>query len=397
MESITYSLKRSQNNSNQYYEDVRIFTDELLREFENYENSIISDFILYIKEGNIIEIRSCNEYIFEFLMLGIFWKVYSSRASRLDENPQKLLENFASERQKNQPAKETIDLIRGMLMTPFLVPKNEDNDYLHELNLDNIGKLLGYLKATGDFSQEVKPLKIWKNFLTTKTPEEVSKFLSNAISFAEWFEKRSKIRLGKYTSNINEFLKEKSQEHLFKEDVLFCSRKEVEYHMNMVGAEIMNRAFKNEFNERPRKALLLPGCMRRSQEFCKAEETKLGLRCTGCMKNCNINTLRDIGDKNRFEVYVISHESSAFSKSKQKDRDELGIIGVACISNLIAGGWKSNSLGIPAQCVLLDSASCQNHWDSHGIPTNINIEYMMKLFNIKSEEYCKLEPIPAHY
>ena len=395
METSTYSLKLNHKNSNQYYEDIRLFTDEFLKEFESYENSIIPDFILYLKEDNIDKIRSYNEYIFEFLMLGIFWRVYSTRAFRLDENPRKLLENFAYERQMNQPAKETIDLIRGMLLTPFLLPK--DDDCSHKLGLNGFNKLLGYLKAAGDFSQEVKRLEIWKSFLKTKGPEEVSKYLSNAILFAEWFEYKSKMGLGKYTSNINEFLKEKSQEHLFKEDVIFCNRKEVEYHMNMVGAEIMNRAFKNEFNERPRKALLLPGCMRRSQEFCKAEKTKLGLSCIGCLKNCNVHALMNIGDKYGFEVYIISHESSAFSKSSQKDRNELGIVGVACISNLITGGWKSNSLGIPAQCVLLDSASCQNHWDKEGIPTDINANYLMKLFNIKSEEYYKLKPIPVHY
>ena len=96
-----------------------------------------------------------------------------------------------------------------------------------------------------------------------------------------------------------------------------------------------------------------------------------------------------MGDKYGFEVYIISHESSAFSKSSKEDRDELGIIGVACISNLIAGGWKSDSLGIPAQCVLLDSASCKNHWDEEGIPTEINIDHLMKLFKIKLEEFTK--------
>jgi hypothetical protein len=397
MQKVPYSLKMNHENSNQYYEDIMVFTDVVLKEFEIHQNSIISDFMLYLEKDNMGKIRSYNEYVFEFLMLGIFWRVYSARASRLDENPRKLLENFAYERQRNQPAKETIDLIRGLLMTPFLVPNDDDISYALELNLNGIDKLLGYLRSAGDFSEEVKPLEIWKRFFKIKTPDEVSKCLSSAILFAEWFEYQSKIVLGKYTSDLNEFLKEKSQEHLFKEDVIFCSRREVEYHMNMVGAEIMNRAFKNEFNERPRKALLLPGCMRRSQEFCKAEETKLGLRCKGCLKNCNVHALMNMCNKYGFEVYIISHESSAFSKSTQKDRDELGIVGVACISNLIAGGWKSNSLGIPAQCVLLDGASCQNHWNDEGIPTNINIDYLMKLFNIKSEGYCELEPIPMHY
>jgi len=203
--------------------------------------------------------------------------------------------------------------------------------------------------------------------------------------------------LRQYTANVDNFLAEKHGDHLWNEDVIFCGRKEVEYHLNMVGAEIMNRAFNQEFESRPRKALLLPGCMRISEVICKSEETKLGLRCIGCVKNCNVHQLTDMGEIYGFEVYVISHESSAFSKSSKEDREELGIIGVACVSNLIAGGWKSDSLGIPAQCVLLDSASCKNHWDSNGIPTGINIDHLMKLFKVNSEESHKVESIPAHY
>lgn len=394
MKSVTYSLKGNHNNSNEYYEEIKSFTNEVLNAFKDFEKSAISDFLSYLEENDMGKIRSHEEHIFEFLMLGTFWRVYSQKASCLDENPQKILANLVTERNQNEPAKETIDVIRGMLMKPFLL--SEDSKAL-DLTINNFEKLLAYLKAVGDFNQELKRLEIWKDFLETKTPEISSKYLANAFLFADWFEYRSGAVLGQYTVNVDQFLAEQHSEHLWKEDVIFCGRKEVEYHLNMVGAEIMNRAFNKEFEGRPRKALLLPGCMRVSGEICRAEETKLGLICVGCAKSCNVCQLTDMGEIYGFEVYVISHESSAFSKSSKEDREELGIVGVACVSNLIAGGWKSDSLGIPAQCVLLDSASCKNHWDNRGIPTEININHLMKLFKIKMEEHHKVESIPAYY
>ncbi len=380
METITYSLKGNQKNSDRYYKEIKSFTDEVLMEFESFENSIVLDFYSYVKEKGIDSVRTYGEYIFELLMLGTFWRVYGVRAANLDKNPQKILENLVKERNQNQPAKETIDIIRGMIMKPFLL--SEDNN-TPDLTINNFNKLLAYLKAAGDFNQELKRLEIWKDFLETKTNETASEYLANAFLFADWFEYRSKIVLGQYTDNVNKFLSEKHHEHLFQEDVIFCGRKEVEYHLNMVGAEIMNRAFRKEFENRPRKALLLPGCMKSSAGAkCRAQDTNLGLRCTGCSKICNVNKLTKIGDEHGFEVYIISHESSAFSKSTEKDRNELGIVGVACISNLIAGGWKSGSIGIPAQCVLLDYSSCKNHWHEEGIPTNINVNQLFCLFNI---------------
>ena len=384
METITYSLKRNQNNSDNYYKDIKSFTNEVLSEFESFENSIIMDINSYIKEKSTDKMRSYEECVFEFLMLGTFWRTYGHRALDLDEKPQKLLENLASMRNENESAKEDIDFIRGVLMTLFL---SHDTANSPDLTIYNFDKLLKYLKATGDYSQEVKRLAIWKDFLETKTPEISSEYLANAFLFADWFEYRSKITLGEHTVDVNKFLTQKHQEHLFREDVIFCGRKEVEYHLNMVGAEIMNRAFRKEFEKRSRKALLLPGCMRLTAGTkCKAQNTNLGSKCIGCSKSCNVHCLTNMGKEYGFEVYVISHESSALSKSTREDRDELGIVGVACVLNLVLGGWKAESLGVPAQCVLLDYSSCKNHWDSEGFPTSINLNQLMQLLNIEKSE-----------
>ena len=381
MEPITYSLKANLSTSDNYYKEVKSLTDEILEEIKRFDTSLITDLILY-SQKNDSKIRKYDEFIFEFLMLGTFWKVYSIRAVNLDKKPQMLLKSLANIRNENESTKESIDIIRGILMTHFLLPNNEPIESCPELNLNNFDKLLKYLQATGDFTQELIRLNFWKEFFTTKSDQEVSEYLEIAFEFASFFETQSQIVLGKYTANLEKFLKEKHEEHLWKEDVIFCGRIEVEYHLNMVGAEIMNRTYKKDFDERPRKALILPGCMRSHPKICKAKDTNLGLKCTKCSKMCNVCKLKVIGDEYGFEVYIVSHESSAFSKSTQKDREELGIIGVACVSNLISGGWKSDSLDIPAQCVLLDKASCKNHWHKEGLPTDINVNQLMKLFRI---------------
>lgn len=392
METITYSLKKDQKDSSEYYRDIKTFTDEVLQKFEDFDTSIVHKFMLYI-EGDKNITRSRIECLFEFLMLGTFWKVYSQKASSLDKKPQKILESLVNERNQNERAKETIDQIRGMLMKPFLLSE-EGN--IPDLTVENFKKLLAYLKAAGDFEQELKHLEIWKDYLETKSPEKVFEHLKTALHFVDWFESRGKVALGMYTSNVDKFLDEKHTEHHWKEDVIFCGRREVEYHLNMFGAEIMNRAFKEDFDKRTRKALLLPGCMRISQSICKADETNLGLKCVGCSKNCNVDRLTRRGRELNFEVYIILHESRAFSKSSKKDREELGIIGVACIPNLIAGGWKSESFGIPAQCVLLDYSSCQNHWDNGGFPTVINVNHLLKLLDIVKSDKIYSEPVSVH-
>lgn len=382
MENITYSLKGNRNNSDDYYKDISKFTDEVLSESKRL-NSLINEFKIYIKDSNLDDVQSSEEYVFELLMIGIFWRVYGIQSSKLGVNPQKLLENLVYLRYGYESLSSSIDFLRGILMTLFLVQNHENiNNYL-DLTLNNVDKLLKYLAATGEFILEVEKLKIWRDFLGTKTPEIASKHLLTIFLFADWFEIRSEDALGKYTQNVEKFLMETYQKCLWKANVISSGRKPVEYHLNMVGAEIMNRSFKKAFDNRPRKVLLLPICMRSEIEGkCRARETNLGLRCTKCSKKCNVRQLTDMGKEHDFEVYIVSHESSTFSKVTTGDIGELGIIGIACIPKLIAGGLKSKSLDIPAQCVILDYPSCKKHWHNGEFPTDINVNQLVHVINL---------------
>ena len=68
-----------------------------------------------------------------------------------------------------------------------------------------------------------------------------------------------------------------------KEDVIFSARPRVEYHLNMVGAEIMNRAFRDDFMKTKRKAVILQACMRYfPKPQCKARSNGLSCECAEC-------------------------------------------------------------------------------------------------------------------
>lgn len=52
--------------------------------------------------------------------------------------------------------------------------------------------------------------------------------------------------------------------------------------------------------------------------------------------------------------------------------DGAGIVGITCVSNLLAGGWKALRLGLPSQCVLLDHCGCRKHRHGAGVTTGID-------------------------
>ena len=164
---------------------------------------------------------------------------------------------------------------------------------------------------------------------------------------------------------------------------MFCNRKEVEYHLNMVGAEIMNNAYREEFLKTKEKRLLLPACMRLKDEYnCKAIKTDEGYICANCNKNCHVNKYDELGKTYGFKTYIIPHESS-ISIKKKFNYGDIGIIGVACILNLISGGLKAKNIGFIPQCVYLDYCGCKLHWDQAGIITDINLNKLLYTIGVE--------------
>ncbi len=388
MYAVTYSLRSTDNiDSEQYYHDIESYTDEVVSEMENLIGLIVEKYTAYCEGNSKLKICSKAEYCFELLALGTLWKIYSGDAFGLNAVPRQLLTGLVKLREQGGKLKPGIDFIRGIMATVFLSPDLYDNMFILDPTLEQMEKLLNWLDATGDFQREVKRLRNWQEYLKALNSKKASDIIATTITLAAWFEIRSEEVLGKYTSNVERYLNEIRTGRYWHEDVIFCGRRRSEYHMNMVGAEIMNRAYRKAFIKTKRKLIMLPACMRLlSADKCKARKSESTLQCIGCTEQCSVNTLTKLGTKEGFMISMFPHESSISSTKTDKGllSCETGVVGIACVLNLISGGWMLNDMGIPAQCVLLDYCGCKNHWSREGIPTEINFNRLKKILNISS-------------
>ncbi|RAP45280.1 MAG: hypothetical protein BZ135_06290 [Methanosphaera sp. rholeuAM6] len=249
-----------------------------------------------------------------------------------------------------------IDELRGKLLTKFLLKPFKKNN--EKLSKDNLELLINFLEATGDYMDQIPHFRSFEHDL------------DDCPSLTKWFCENSEKYLGEYTCNLDEYLENNGNSHLMEEDVIFYHGHELEYHLNMLGAEIMNRIFKEEYDKRTRKAIILPSCMNANNKNCRAKEERLGQVCTFCNPNCNVYKISR--EYSEHEVYIVSHESTAFKKAKKEDQEELGIIGITCVLNLISGGWKASNMKIPPQCVLLEHVACKKHWLKEDLYGKIN-------------------------
>ncbi len=386
MDVVTYSLKDDEPTSDQYYGEVATFTDEVLVKTKDMAPIVVA-YQAWLKETGREAVRSEDEYAFELLMLGTLWRTYADDAHDVSSGWTGIMSFLSRLRQQGGLIKSAADSLRGVLATIFLSPA--DRDWHPKATLEHLDLLLRWMDATGDYVQEEKRMRGWRDYWAGQSAKAVAADIDVAIGFAAWFEGSSLKALGRYTPNVEKFLSEKQRDHRWKEDVIFSARRRVEYHLNMVGAEIMNRAFRDDFLKTKRKAVILPACMRYyPKPQCKARSNGLSCECAECTPQCRVNQLTKMGRKSGFGVFLVPHESSVFSgdAGRQLIGEGAGIVGIACVSNLVSGGWKAKGLGLPPQCVLLDHCGCRKHWHEQGIATDINMSRLMQVLDIKRPE-----------
>ncbi|HEX2935712.1 MAG TPA: DUF116 domain-containing protein [Bacteroidales bacterium] len=387
MDHAPYSILNKENNSDAFYQNLELFTDIVLSRGYTKLGKLVDGHYTYIqrKPNSGISV-SRDEFMLELIMVGVFWRNYISRATRVSSVSLWVLNRLYKFRKKYPSLKPNIDKVRGYLSYIFL--SNGRRYVINEYSLQNFSKLLLWMQATGEFNEEYIRLQNWLNYCASASAEETAKLLQLAFEFSAYFNDVGRSMLGGYTENIEKFRFSAERKYRYREDYIFVNRMESEYFLNMFGAEIMNRQLRSDFTKTSYKAVLLPTCMRkRTDDECKAKSDGKERVCVQCDANCNIGKVAQSVTNTNTKVYLIPH-SSGFSKflAKWADQNETGLVGVACVLNLITGGYEMKRLNIASQCVFLDYCGCKKHWHDKGVPTSINISQLNKVINAKELE-----------
>jgi len=325
-------------------------------------------------------------------MIGLFWKKYAGYASGLSMITRKTSETLYSARNISKMFKPTIEKFRGRLATKHLLKR--DKSYGLIPIIENLERLIQWLNASKYFSQEHMRLLNWLSFLAQKSPIYVSNFLGSTNEVSSHFIKTTKSKLGVFTSGVAPFLENAIKMYKNREDIIFCTRSEEEYFLNMVAVEILNRSYREKFNNTVKKVVLLPSCMSSPKSgTCQAHHiNSYDIECAGCTSGCKVNQIKKKVKKNGMELKLIPHISnfSKFLKTLQNNR-ETGVVGVGCVLNLLSKAYEMISMGIPSQFIFLDYNGCQKHWPDIDQPTDLNVKELLNVLKIQHPGITNLQ------
>ena len=147
----------------------------------------------------------------------------------------------------------------------------------------------------------------------------------------------------------------------------------------MLEIELTNRIFAGDFKNTTSRIALLPHCLRDLSVDCRSEPDEFDHRCKKCSKYCFLNHSGKLLMENNIEAYIWRN---ADIKKKLREAIEtnhtLGILGIACIPELVSGMRKCLKYGVPVIGIPLNANRCMR-WMGSFNPTSVDLEQLEKL------------------
>lgn len=369
----TYSLLlENEQNSDTYYNEISEISMKVANMLNIQGKEYVDEYIEFIRTNNIEILRSFNEYGIELLLIGVLFIEYIDNARAFKyviKAPFNYLNNLRMKKVRKGKSYKRIDKLRGRLINKFLLRKVDGQIYP---TFEGFILLIKWLRATNDYNEELIRLSNWIKFFNTKNNRYVQGVLINGINMAEELYNIGEKYLWKYTKHVFAFNEKQKSQKTNREDTIFRTKTEIQYYFNMTCAEIMNMQYKDDYKNCEQKLLFVPSCLRQTKSECQSTFTLKGMKCTACAKACNVNKITKKAKEFGIIAYIIPHESSMFKYINHERKK--GLIGVACVLNLMSGGWKALRIGYIPQCVLIDSPGCSTHWLEKEVMTSINME-----------------------
>lgn len=154
---------------------------------------------------------------------------------------------------------------------------------------------------------------------------------------------------------------------------------EEQYHLTMLEVELMNRAFGDRFRVAGRKLAFLPHCLRDLDASCRAAPADIDYACRGCSLQCNVNAVSALLRENGVEPYIWMQArlKALFRKLKQEEGG-LGVLGIACVPELVRGMRMCHKLGVPVVGAPLNANRCAR-WMGTFNPTSVEMKEVERL------------------
>ncbi len=182
--------------------------------------------------------------------------------------------------------------------------------------------------------------------------------------------------LSVYSKPVKEHLRTISVFHRFEKIKTLTVE---QYHLFMLEIELTNRINQKRFLVSELKYAFLPHCMRDFSQECMSTSDDLDYFCKACSKICSVNEMSRILRKNKIKPYLwMKADLKKLFRNLNHENKKIGVLGVACIPELVNGMRMCQKANVPVIGLQLDANRCQR-WMGDFHENTVNIKKLTML------------------
>ena len=397
---LPYSLKANQNTSDGYYTAIAAYTDRWIDSARNTLAAPLKGLQGFLAANTSVPARSFEEAAFEMLVLGVLLREHGSQALDMPAVPAWVLARLI-ETQDALPLPEIekpIKAVRGWIQGMVEDGKADEAEPAIDLKPFRGGaaalveRLITWMRSA-NMAAQAERMEGWRDYLAWLDEQLAQAILARCLLLAEDFAESAEAALGEYTRDAEAFRAEAQVSARWRYDAPLITRTRVEYHLGMIGSEILTRTYRARYLANGRKIVIMPDCLcahtlritgpeNSAEEKCQAEKTSLGGKCAACTPGCKARQITALGEKYGFEAYILPDDLRGVGVGACSKLVGVGVVGISCVLTNWDAGWRVYDAGVPCQGVLLDYAGCRNHWDEQGVATDVNLKKLLQVVGV---------------
>ena len=152
-----------------------------------------------------------------------------------------------------------------------------------------------------------------------------------------------------------------------------------QYLLYMLEIELTNRISRESFMDAPWRMALIAHCLRDFRPGCRSARGDVEDVCTHCDQDCYVNMGSVLLAKYGIHPYIsVSMDHRRLFKHLKGEHSGMGVLGIACIPELVQGLRLCEGMGIPAVGIPLDANRC-SRWLEECLETTFSLEELNKL------------------
>lgn len=238
MNAPTYALRPMSSQGETYLEVVRQLADWVVLSGDVLR-PVIEAYAEFVELDGREPRRPSSEYLLEALLLGVVWRARGADVLDCGLVQRGVVTDLVRERRDVTGSQHTAT-ISELKPSHGRTKRGRIDPTLQEIT-----QLFDWMVRTADYDGECQRLEGWKAFLSTTSAGTNREILRLIVAFAVRFEATSNRLLGPYTESMDSY----SNLQLGRRGEMGATsaslRRNVEHHLNVVGAELLDRAWRD--------------------------------------------------------------------------------------------------------------------------------------------------------